>query len=327
MAKETIYTESEVTINGVTYRNLPAQVRRNQTLAEQASEDATGAVQGITEAKAAADAAQTAANNAQTAADAAQTTATNAGNAANTALEQAQSAETLARGAQDEAAEATDIAAEAMEAATGAVKYNAAQSLTDAQKQQARDNIGVTESGVTIDAELSLTSENPVQNKVITARVKEQIDVFQGADQAGKAMIVSSDGYLLPTAIPTPADPDDFVVEHGSLLNWQYRKWNSGILEQWRTATTTVGKWNVWGAASIYESGNFLQLAFGVTFVGSPPVVVASFAGAKLGAMLETDGFPTISQTGKYYAVRPDNSPATTLSWGVMVYAIGRWKT
>ena len=320
MAKDTVYTDSEVTINGVTYRNLPAQVRRNQSLAEQASEDATGAVQGITEAKAAADAAQTAA-------DAAQTTATNAGNTASAALEQAQAAETLARGAQEEAAEATDIAAEAMTAATGTVKYNAVQSLTDAQKQQARDNIGVTESGVTIDAELSLTSENPVQNKVITGNLQNKLDVFQGADEAGKAMIVNSEGYLLPTDIPEPTEPDDYVVEHGNVLQWSYRKWNSGILEQWRVASTSVGAWNVWGGTPIYESGNYLQLAFGITFVGNPPVVVASFAGSQLGGMLEIDGFPTVSQTGKYYAVRPDKTPAVSASWSIMVYAIGRWKT
>lgn len=326
MAKDAIYTDSEVTINGVTYRNLPAQVRRNQSLAEQASEDATGAVQGITEAKAAADAAQTAANNAQTAADAAQTTATNAGNTANTALEQAQTAETLARGAQEEAADATDVAAKAMEAATGTVKYNAAQSLTDAQKQQARDNIGVTESGATVDAALSLTSENPVQNKVITASLQNKLDVFQGSPEAGKAMIVNLEGYLLPTDIPAPAEPDDYVIDHGIALNWIYRKWNSGILEQWRTASTTIGKWNTWGG-KLYESGNYLQLAFGINFIGSPPTVIASIFGAELGAMLEAEGTATITQTGKYYAVRPDSSPATTLAWGIMVHAIGRWKT
>lgn len=147
MVKETVYTESEVTINGVTYRNLPAQVRRNQTLAEQASEDATGAAQGISEAKAAAAQALTAAQNAQTTADGAQTAATNAGNLANTALEQAQTAETLARGAQDEAASASDLAVEAVNASSHAVRYDIAQTLTDDQKAQARANIGAGTGG------------------------------------------------------------------------------------------------------------------------------------------------------------------------------------
>ena len=71
MANKTVYTDSEVTINGVTYRNLPAQVRRNQSLSEQASKDATGAAQGISEAKAAAAQALTTAQAAQTTAAAA----------------------------------------------------------------------------------------------------------------------------------------------------------------------------------------------------------------------------------------------------------------
>ena len=66
MVNETVYTDSEVTINGVTYRNLPAQVRRNQSLSEQASKDATGAAQGISEAKAAAAEALTTAQAAET---------------------------------------------------------------------------------------------------------------------------------------------------------------------------------------------------------------------------------------------------------------------
>ena len=147
MVKETVYTESEVTINGVTYRNLPAQVRRNQSLSEQASKDATGAAQGISEAKAAAAQALTAAQNAQTTADNAQTAATNAGNLANTALEQGQTAETLARGAQDEAASASDLAVEAVNASSHAVRYDIAQTLTDEQKAQARDNIGAGTGG------------------------------------------------------------------------------------------------------------------------------------------------------------------------------------
>lgn len=169
--KSTIYTDSEVTINGVTYRNLPAQVRRNQSLSEQASEDATGAAQGISEAKAAAAQALTTANAAQTTANSAQTAATNAGNLANTALEQAQTAENLANNAQEEAASASDLAVEAVNASSHAVRYDISQTLTDEQKAQARSNIGVTEQGITIDAELSTTSENPVQNKVITEQI------------------------------------------------------------------------------------------------------------------------------------------------------------
>ena len=167
----TIYTESEVTINGVTYRNLPAQVHRNQSLSKQASEDATGAAQGISEAKAAAAQALTTAQAAETTAAAAQTTATNAQSTANTAKSEAESATALANAAQADATNAVVTAANAEGLASTSVQYDSVQYLTDEQKQLARSNIGVTEQGIVIDDELSTTSGNPVQNRAITAQI------------------------------------------------------------------------------------------------------------------------------------------------------------
>lgn len=171
MAKETVYTDSEVTINGVTYRNLPAQVRRNQSLSEQASKDATGAAQGISEAKAAAAQALTTAQAAQSTATAAQSTANTAQSTANTAKTEAESAQATADAAQGDATNAVVTASNAESLAISAVRFNEVQYLSDAEKQQARSNIGVTEQGITIDDELSTTSENPVQNKAITAQI------------------------------------------------------------------------------------------------------------------------------------------------------------
>ena len=171
MVNETVYTDSEVTINGVTYRNLPAQVRRNQSLSEQASKDATGAAQGISEAKAAAAQALTTAQAAQTTAASAQTTATTAQNTANTAKSEAESATALANAAQADATNAVVTAANAEGLASTSVQYDSVQYLTDEQKQLARSNIGVTEQGIVIDDELSTTSENPVQNRAITAQI------------------------------------------------------------------------------------------------------------------------------------------------------------
>ena len=171
MVNETVYTDSEVTINGVTYRNLPAQVRRNQSLSEQASKDATGAAQGISEAKAAAAQALTTAQAAQSTAAAAQTTATTAQNTANTAKSEAESATALANAAQADATNAVVTAANAEGLASTSVQYDSVQYLTDEQKQLARSNIGITEQGIVIDDELSTTSENPVQNRAITAQI------------------------------------------------------------------------------------------------------------------------------------------------------------
>ena len=110
--------------------------------AQAAAEDAQAAAEG---AKSGAQAAQQGAQTAQQGAQAAQSAAENAKTAAQTAQQGAKAAQHAAEDAQAAAASsAAAAAASAANAATsveGAVKYNTPQTLTDAQKQQARDNI------------------------------------------------------------------------------------------------------------------------------------------------------------------------------------------
>lgn len=64
---------------------------------------------------------------------------------------------------------------------------------------------------VTVDEALSETSENPVQNKAIFAALENKADasaltgkvsVKQGTANAGKFLIVGSDGNITPVAMP-----------------------------------------------------------------------------------------------------------------------------
>ena len=63
---------------------------------------------------------------------------------------------------------------------------------------------------VTVDASLSASSENPVQNKAIAAALENKADasdltgkvsVSQGTENAGKFLIVGSDGNVAPVAM------------------------------------------------------------------------------------------------------------------------------
>ena len=88
------------------------------------------------------EAAQVMANNAQSTADNAQSTANVAKNTANAAKTAAENAQTTANNAKTAADNAQTTANNAKTAADNAVKYTSSQNLTDAQKQQARTNIG-----------------------------------------------------------------------------------------------------------------------------------------------------------------------------------------
>lgn len=130
-----------------------------QSAAEAAQSGAESAEQGAQAAQAAAENAKTAAQTAQQGAKAAQDAAEDAQAAAEGAKSGAQAAQQGAQTAQQGAEAAQDAAEDAQAAAAssaaaaaasaanaatsveGAVKYNTPQTLTDAQKQQARDNI------------------------------------------------------------------------------------------------------------------------------------------------------------------------------------------
>ena len=123
-----------------------------QAAAENAKTAAQTAQQGAKAAQDAAEDAQAAAEGAKSGAQAAQQHAQAAQQGAQTAQQGAEAAQQGAEAAQDaaedaQAAAASSAAAAAASAANaatsveGAVKYNTPQSLTDAQKQQARDNI------------------------------------------------------------------------------------------------------------------------------------------------------------------------------------------
>ncbi len=53
----------------------------------------------------------------------------------------------------------------------------------------------------TVDAALSETSENPVQNKAIVSALTGKVSVSQGAANAGKFLIVGSDGNVAPVTM------------------------------------------------------------------------------------------------------------------------------
>lgn len=106
-------------------------------------------------------------------------------------------------------------------AAMSPVKYTA-QALTDEQKAQARENIGaaaVGESGgpggsVTVDAALSETSTNPVQNKVVTAELNKK--AAKSGYIAGKNVVTDADGNLATEEKPTALkNPNALTIKQG----------------------------------------------------------------------------------------------------------------
>lgn len=64
-----------------------------------------------------------------------------------------------------------------------------------------KDEGGGGGGSVTVDAALSASSENPVQNKAIAEALTGKVSVSQGAANAGKFLIVGSDGNVAPVTM------------------------------------------------------------------------------------------------------------------------------
>ena len=86
----------------------------------------------------------------------------------------------------------------------------AVQPVTHLEKVIAEYGGGGGGGSVTVDAALSETSENPVQNKAIAAALENKanasdltgkVSVSQGAANAGKFLIVGSDGNVAPVTM------------------------------------------------------------------------------------------------------------------------------
>ena len=176
------------------------------TSATSAGQAATSAAQSATAAAGSATTAQGAAQTATTKAGEASASATAAA-ASETAAETAQAAAEAAKDtAVANATTATEKAAEAAQSASGA-----AQSKTDAEAAATRAEQAAA--SLTVDAELSDTSANPVQNKVITGAVAQVKSALEQAENGisnglGVAVMPSAPLYgktitLDYTKIPT----------------------------------------------------------------------------------------------------------------------------
>ena len=211
-----------------------------QSAAEAAQSGAESAEQGAQAAQAAAENAKTAAQTAQQGAKAAQDAAEDAQAAAEgaksgaqTAQQGAQTAQQGAEAAQDaaedaQAAAASSAAAAAASAANaatsveGAVKYNTPQSLTDAQKQQARENINAPapyEAGdnIAITGRVITTKAfpcnpnlldnwyfgNPVNQRGQTSWNTEGYHLDRWFQEGAGNGHVGSGGYTFPGSTPT----------------------------------------------------------------------------------------------------------------------------
>lgn len=110
----------------------------------------------------------------------------------------------------------------------------------------------------------------------------------------------------------------DIVIDEGMSGGWTYRKWKSGIMEQW-AKVNVMYTWTTW--STWYEGVPTGVTTFGIAFADAPNVTANCVSG--------TWGIPFVQDITatnfKMYCTRP-NAGTTTGYYTYSVYAIGRWK-
>ena len=131
-----------------------------------------------------------------------------------------------------------------------AVKFTE-QTLTDAEKAQARENIGVAD--IEVDSVLSTTSTNPVQNKVINAAINELSQLVGDTEVSTQ----------ITDAIASKADMDALNAKMNSS-----NPTGTGSFSMNRQPNTDVGEYSV-AVGDRAESSGYASYAEGIGTIAS----------------------------------------------------------
>lgn len=197
-----------------------------------------------------------------------------------------------------------------------AVVTTSSDGLMSASDKSKLDGIAAGATKITVDTALSITSTNPVQNKVINSALSKK---------AGTDVATTSANGLMSAADKTKlTDITDYIAGWGATGIWTYRKWHSGIAECWGTASwNNVAVNSAWGG--VYESmGRTLAFPDGL-FTAAPEYCSITYGGGSEAALsIEIDSEPTASKTQRFYFTRGSSGTITIAK--VQFHAIGRWK-
>lgn len=119
----------------------------------------------------------------------------------------------------------------------------------------------------------------------------------------------------------------DYIVEEGTANNWNYRKWNSGWAECWRTLSISNYKCNT-AVGSWYRTAELTSAAYPFTFTATPNLQMFFETATGTSGLIWSAGADSDdddkSRPHKFYVIRMLSSDA--ISGKVHMKAIGKWK-
>lgn len=222
--------------------------------------------------------------------------------------------------------------------------------------------VGGGGASITVDSALSLTSTNPVENKVITSAMAGKLDKTGGTLTGnltgkyitgtwlqtteatdlgrvpGKIAVLDDSGWVyyrtpaeLKSDIAASASGADNIESKGTTGVWTWRKWASGIAEMWAVfEAESLAIDEAWG--SLYF-GTWMRNAINVSARNYPfafvetPTISATYMGggsdAWLVSLFSAYDDP-LTKAPAYALARPNT--ATILAPRISYYVVGKYK-
>ena len=183
---------------------------------------------------------------------------------------------------------------------------------------------------VDVDSELSTTSTNPVQNKVVTAALTRKASTAT-ATQSAAGLMSAAEKPKLDGLSGASGGGADYITAQGTTGVWTWRKWASGIAEMWAVfGADTLAIDEAWG--SLYF-GTWMRSDVNVAARKEPfavvdtPTISATYMGggsdAWLISIFSASDDP-LTRAPAYALARPNT--ATILAPRISYYVVGKYK-
>lgn len=197
-------------------------------------------------------------------------------------------------------------------------------SITDAEGIKTFDIADGSDAAVTVDSQLSVSSENPVENKVITAALSDFAPVSKSGsynDLTDKPDIPS-----VPANISAFTNDVGYVAIESSGTSgiWHYVKYSDGRAECWGQISKTNYTFSKSSGAMYY--GDAINTAYPFTFtsIRSKHSDGASTSPDIVGVQKAVTSDQSLSTTGNLYPMATTSGTVTTLL--INHYVTGTWK-
>lgn len=197
-------------------------------------------------------------------------------------------------------------------------------SITDAEGTKTFDIADGSDAAVTVDSRLSDSSENPVENKVITAALSEFAPVAKSGSY--NDLTDKPDIPAVPANISAFTNDVGYVAIESSGTSgiWHYVKYSDGRAECWGQISKTNYTFSKSSGALYY--GDAINTAYPFTFtsIRSKHSDGASTSPDIVGVQKAVTSDQSLSTTGNLYPMATTSGTVTTLL--INHYVTGTWK-